>query len=148
MTVAFPYKRLRINRLGLGSRRRLILFVMIFNVVQQCYNKSCEQEQQLPSHVHNHHLPSREGKKNLRSRLRETTATVWLSPGIRRHRTYYSTFFDHSQYIKIKIATRGSLLSTGCFIALRLNYKQGILLQVTVSQTSLGNIGTGYVRTL
>ena len=28
-----------------------------------------------------HHLPSREGKKNLRSRSREATATVWLSPG-------------------------------------------------------------------
>lgn len=39
-------------------------------------------EQHLPSNEHEHHLPSREGKKNPRSRLREATATVWFSPGV------------------------------------------------------------------
>ena len=54
---------------------------MIVYVVQKRNDDSCKQEQQLPSNVHQHHLPSREGKKNLRSRSREATATVWLSPG-------------------------------------------------------------------
>ncbi len=40
---------------------------------------------------------NREGKKNLRSRLREATATVWLSPSALRHRGYYSIFFSNSQ---------------------------------------------------
>ena len=57
--------------------RRLILFVMIVYVSKKCYYESCEQEQQFPCNEHWHHLPSREGKKNLRSRLREATATVY-----------------------------------------------------------------------
>ena len=52
MTVAFPYKRLRINRLRLGSRRRLILFIMIIYVGQECDYHSDKQEKKLPRHVH------------------------------------------------------------------------------------------------
>jgi hypothetical protein len=52
MTVAFPYKRLRINRLRLGSRRRLILFIMIIYVSQECDYHSDKQEKKLPRHVH------------------------------------------------------------------------------------------------
>ena len=58
---------------------RLILFVIVVYVSQKCYYESCEQEQQFPCNEHRHHLPTlfREGKKNLRSRLSEATATVY-----------------------------------------------------------------------
>ena len=48
----------------------------------------------------------------------------------------------------IKKETRGSLLSTGFYIALILNYRSGMSLWLTVAQTSLGNIGEVYVQTL
>ena len=48
----------------------------------------------------------------------------------------------------IKTATRGSLLSTGCFLALILNHTARISLWFTVSQTSLENIGSSHVQTL
>ena len=41
---------------------------------------------------------SRKGKKNLRSRLREATATVWLSTGTFRNQEHYITFFVVGQY--------------------------------------------------
>jgi hypothetical protein len=45
-------------------------------------------------------------------------------------------------------ATRGSVLSTGCFIAIELNYRSGISFWFIVAQSSLGNIASIYVQTL
>ena len=47
-----------------------------------------------------------------------------------------------------KKETRGSLLSTGFYIAIELNKRSGILLWFTVAQTIVGNIGEVYVQTL
>ena len=60
---------------------RLILFIMIVYVSKKCYYESCEQEQQFPCNEHRHHLPSREGKKNLRSRKGSNRHRVWCSTG-------------------------------------------------------------------
>ena len=48
----------------------------------------------------------------------------------------------------IKKETRGSLLSTGFYIAIELNKRSGMSLWLTISQTPLGNIGTSHVQTL
>ena len=47
-----------------------------------------------------------------------------------------------------KKETRGSLLSACFFLALILIYRTRMSLWFTISQTSLGNIGSSYVRTL
>ena len=48
----------------------------------------------------------------------------------------------------IKIATRGSVLSTGCFIAIELNKRSRMSLWFTIAQSTLGNIGSSYIQTL
>ena len=44
--------------------------------------------------------------------------------------------------------SRGSLLSTGFFLAIELNKRSGMLLLFTVAQTPLGNIGSSPIKTL
>ena len=56
-------------------------------------------------------------------------------------------FISRSSQSKIK-ETRGSLLSTGFYIAIELNKRSGISLWFTVAQSTLGNIASIYVQTL
>ena len=61
--------------------------------------------------------------------------------GYRPNKDLYLTLHNKKE-------TRGSLLSACFFLALILNYRTSMSLWITISKTSLGNIGSSYEITL
>ena len=79
---------------------RLFLFVMVVDVGQQCEDKSCKEEQQLPSYEHWHHLPlfvGRQTKEICIPNEGKQPPPFWCSSGAYAH-TYYTTSDSKSQH--------------------------------------------------